>query len=421
MNEICVLGLGYVGLPTASLLATSGFQVLGVDVDVQVVEALQAGDTRLKEAGLATLVKAAHHSGNLVAALKPQPSDTFIICVPTPVRKDHSIDLSMVKQAVKAIIPHLRNGNLVILESTSPIGTTREVVGAQIEKAGFKIGEDIHLCYCPERVLPGNTVAELVNNDRIIGGVTPDSAEHAREFYARFCQGSISVTDDKSAEMAKLMENTYRDVNIAVANVFACLAEEAGVNVWNAIEFANRHPRVNILSPGPGVGGHCIPVDPWFLINAFKECTGLLKAARETNDQQAERVFKRIVGTGQVQPGDKIAVLGAAYKPDIDDARESPAHLFVKAATDYGCKVAVHDPLVKAGSGCGFEVSNDLDACLKDSAAAVLLTNHKEYRSLSSRYFMDNMSGTLVADSRNWLNHASLRRAGFTVLVVGQG
>ncbi|HLX61642.1 MAG TPA: nucleotide sugar dehydrogenase [Planctomycetota bacterium] len=421
MAEICVLGLGYVGLPTASLLANAGFQVLGVDVDADIVERLNSGKTRMEEAGLGTLVSAAVRSGNLVAAGRPEVSDTFIICVPTPIGSDKKVDLSAVRNAARSIAACVRKGCLVILESTSPVGTTRNVVGSILKESELEPGQDFDLCYCPERVLPGNTVAELVNNDRIVGGVTPESARRAEALYARFCQGKISLTDDLTAELCKLMENTYRDVNVALANVFARIAEDAGVDAWQAIELANLHPRVKILKPGPGVGGHCIPVDPWFLSEAFPQHAGLLKCAREVNDSQARRLLERMMATGKLRAGGKLAILGAAYKADIDDPRESPAGLLAAAARKYGIETAVHDPIVKAGAYHGLMVSNDLSACLKEADAAALLTEHKQYRSLSSKIFAEAMRGRLIADARNWLNHATLRAAGFEVVVLGCG
>ncbi|MEX2672252.1 MAG: nucleotide sugar dehydrogenase, partial [Phycisphaeraceae bacterium] len=278
-----------------------------------------------------------------------------------------------------------------------------------------------HVCYCPERVLPGNTVAELVNNDRVIGGITPECAQRAAEIYARFSQGKMALTDDRTAEMVKLMENTYRDVNIALANLFGRVAEDVGINAWEAIEYANRHPRVNVLSPGPGVGGHCIPVDPWFLAESFPDHAGLLLQARQINDSQPARVLERLFAVGPLNKGDKIAILGAAYKADIDDPRESPTAHLVEAAEQQGLTVSVHDPLVAAGKWGGMEIINDLDAALEGAAAVVLMTNHKAYRSLSARNLSAKMVGTLVADTRNWLNHAALRRSGFTVLEVGKG
>jgi len=421
MADICVLGLGYVGLPTASLLANAGFHVLGVDVDQRIVRGLRSGATRLDEAGLATLVAAAVNSGNLQSASAPEPADTFIICVPTPLTAHKGVDLVAVEAASRMLVPCLRKGNLVILESTSPIGTTRATVGGILSAAGFEPGRDVHLCYCPERVLPGNTVAELIGNDRIIGGVTAACARRAASIYGRFCQGRITLTDDRTAEMCKLMENTCRDVNIALANSFARIAEDAGVNVWEAISLANLHPRVKILKPGPGAGGHCIPIDPWFLAEAYPRHAALLRTAREINDTQPARMLQRLQGTGLLKSGDQLAVLGAAYKADVDDARESPAALLCRAAGTLGLRTSVHDPLVRAGKHHGIEVSNDLAACLSDAAAAVLLTEHKSYREVPVSAYVERMRGRLIGDTRNWLNHAALRQAGFTVVVLGDG
>lgn len=421
MAEVCVLGLGYVGLPTASLLAGSGFQVLGVDIDSRITTALNEGRTRLKEAGLSMLVSAACQSRNLVASTQPEASHTFIICVPTPTQADHRADLSAVESAARSILPFLRRGNLVILESTSPVGTTRGVVGRILAESGLRPGVDFDLAYCPERVLPGNTLAELVNNDRIIGGVTPASAEAAKGIYDRFSQGKISLTDDLTAELCKLMENTYRDVNIALSNVFSRICEDVGIDAWKAIDLANLHPRVNILKPGPGVGGHCIPVDPWFLIDQFPNDTQLLRQAREVNEGQSERILDRLLATGELESGQRLAILGAAYKADIDDARESPALLLAEKAREAGLTVVLHDPLVEPGSRNGFEVVSDLEAALDGAAAAVLITEHKCYRALSSKVFLERMKGRLVADTRNVLNHAAFRRAGFTVLATGVG
>ncbi len=350
MAEVCVLGLGYVGLPTASLLATAGYKVLGVDIDADIVARLNSGNTRMEEAGLSTLVAAAVKSGNLVAAAQPEPSDIFLICVPTPITAEKHADLRAVKSAAGAIAACLKPGALVILESTSPVGTTRNVVGEIFKARGFEPGKDVDLCYCPERVLPGNTVAELVNNDRIIGGFTPRAAQRAADLYGRFCQGRVSLTDDLTAELCKLMENTSRDVNIALANVFARIAEDAGIDAWRAIELASLHPRVKILKPGPGVGGHCIPVDPWFLSDSYPEHGALLRCARDVNDTQPRRLLERLLATGKLHAGDRLAILGAAYKADIDDPRESPAALFVDGeARAAGFETRIHDPLVKTG------------------------------------------------------------------------
>ena len=421
MAEVCVLGLGYVGLPTASLLANSGARVLGVDLDGEVVAAVKSGQVRLGEAGLRTMIAAAVQSGNLQVATAPEASEVFVICVPTPVIDGRRVDLSAVESASRSIGPLLEKGNLVILESTSPIGTTRGVVGRILEESGLKAGQDFDLCYCPERVLPGKTVGEMINNDRVVGGLTQASARRGRGIYERFSQGAILLTDDRTAEMCKLMENTYRDANIALANVFARIGEDAGVDVWEAITLANRHPRVDILNPGPGVGGHCLPVDPWFLAEGYPEHTALLRDAREVNDTQGKRLLERMLSTGKLAAGDRLVILGAAYKGDIDDARGSPAIPLARAAKEAGLEVAIHDPYLKDAAIEGFPVSRDLQECLRGAAAAVLVTSHNLYRDLSPEEVASKMKGSLIGDTRNWLDRLAFTQAGFTMIVTGLG
>ena len=421
MSDVCVLGLGYVGLPTASLLANAGFSVLGIDIHEPTVAALRSGKCRLEEAGLSTLVSAAVNSGNLIAGMQPEPCSTFIICVPTPVSANHKVDLLAVESATRSILPYLRKGNLIILESTSPVGTTRNVVGRILAETGFEPGRDFHLCYCPERVLPGNTVNELINNDRVIGGFTPASAQAALAIYSKFCQGNMTLTDDRTAEMCKLMENTFRDVNVALANSFSRIAEDAGINAWEAIELANLHPRVKILKPGPGVGGHCIPVDPWFLVENFPQHSALLRSAREINDSQAKRTLERLMRVSGLRSGDKLALLGAAYKADIDDARESPVYQLHQEAAILNIATAVHDPMIKPGIHAGLSICNDLPRCLEAAAATILVTEHKMYRTLTPAFFAKHMKGKWICDTRNVLNHSVFREAGFHVLLLGDG
>ncbi|MCZ6691444.1 MAG: nucleotide sugar dehydrogenase [Planctomycetota bacterium] len=421
MADVCVLGLGYVGLPTASLLANSGMAVLGVDIDEEVVTSLRSLKIRLGGAGLSSMVKAAIDSGNLKTSTAPERSEVFVLCVPTPVRPEGVVDLGAVEAATRSILPILKRGNLILLESTSPIGTTRGVVGRILAESGLVPGEDFDLCYCPERVLPGKTIGELINNDRILGGVTAASAQRARRVYERFTEGEILLTDDRTAEMVKLIENTYRDTNIALANSFARIAEDAGVDVWEAIALANRHPRVQIHDPGPGVGGHCLPVDPLFLAERFPDHAAMLRVAREINDGQTARILGRLRETGKLQPGDRLAILGAAYKEDIDDPRGSPAVRLAREAREAGLEVAIHDPLVKAESLDGFEVSRDLEAALKGAAATVLITPHAAYHTLSPEVFARCMSGRLIGDARNCLDAVAFRQAGFEVIVTGVG
>jgi UDP-N-acetyl-D-mannosaminuronic acid dehydrogenase len=295
-NKICIMGLGYIGLPTAAMFAVNGIQVLGVDVNPQVIETLRRGELHIQEPGLRTAVEAAVKSGNLHVDTRPAEADAFIIAVPTPFHEDKYgeyngrkyklADMRAVASAAEAIVPHLRKGNLVVLESTSPPRTTLDLVAPILEKSGLKAGADFHLAYSPERVLPGQILRELIENARVIGGTTPEGAQAGRDLYSAFVKGEIVTTDATTAEMVKLMENTYRDVNIAIANEFARLADRFGVNVWEAISIANLHPRVKILRPGPGVGGHCISVDPWFFVEAAPDLASLIHQSRQVNDAQ---------------------------------------------------------------------------------------------------------------------------------------
>ncbi|MBI1374438.1 MAG: nucleotide sugar dehydrogenase [Phycisphaera sp.] len=421
MTDACVIGLGYVGLPTASLMATAGLHVVGVDVNAERVDAIERDEVVMDEAGLGTLVSAARKSGNLRASIEPVEAEVFVICVPTPVTGDQHADLSMVEAAARAIAPLVRPGNLVILESTSPIGTTRNVVGGALRDAGLAPGVDVHLCYCPERVLPGNTVAELINNHRVIGGVTERCARRARDMYARFCQGEITTTDDLTAEMVKLTENTFRDVNIALANTLARIAEDAGVDVWRVIELANRHPRVNVHQPGPGVGGHCIPVDPWFLVDGFPRHAQLITEARTINDTQPRRVLDRLVAIGAVRPGDTIAILGAAYKADIDDSRSSPGAALAAVAREAGFDTRLHDPRARRQHPGDEPITRDLTAALQGAAAAVVCTDHAEYRRLTPAVFTEHMAGRVLFDARRCLDPGAFIAAGFTLLAIGVG
>jgi UDP-N-acetyl-D-mannosaminuronic acid dehydrogenase len=419
MKKICVLGLGYIGLPTAAMFATHGFQVVGVDVNAQVVETLNNGEVHIHEPGLKTLVQAALKSGNLRVVCQPEPADAFIIAVPTPITADKRADLRYVEAAARAIVPHLRSGNLVILESTVPPGTTRGVLAPILGESGLHPQGDLLTAHSPERVLPGRILAELVGNDRVIGGLTPEAAEAARALYASFVQGEIHLTDTTTAEMVKLMENTYRDVNIALANEFALVAEAVGVNVWQAIKIANRHPRVNILKPGPGVGGHCIAVDPWFLVQAAPGPAQLIAAARRLNDRMPQHVADQVrtILTGVEKP--QIAALGLAYKADVDDARESPAIAVIRWLQATGCQVRAYDPRVKNGHTVG-EVDS-ITAAAEGADCLLILTDHREFKVLTPATVGDMMRRKVLIDTRNALPHADWQATGFEVHILGNG
>ncbi|MDT0165797.1 UDP-N-acetyl-D-mannosamine dehydrogenase [Actinotalea sp. AC32] len=334
-TTVAVIGLGYIGLPTAAVLATRGAQVIGVDVNPATVEAVNDGIVPFVEPDLAATVAGAVTQGRLKATTETPPADVYIVAVPTPLRGDHSADLSYVDAAADGIAPQLRGGELVILESTSPPGTTRHLAerllaarpDLSLEDAPGRPG--LNVAHCPERVLPGRIMIEIVTNDRIIGGLTPAAAERARDLYATFCQGQLLVTDAVTAEMSKLVENSYRDVNIAFANELSLIAERLGIDVWELIRLANHHPRVNILQPGPGVGGHCIAVDPWFVVEAAPEEARLIRTAREVNDAKPDHVVERVLAHARRFRAPRVAALGLAFKPDIDDLRESPSRRIV--------------------------------------------------------------------------------------------
>ena len=420
-QKICVLGLGYIGLPTASTIATRGVKVVGVDVNPLVVNSLQNGHVHLYEPGLQELVDEALKSGNLVVSSQPEPADAFEIAVPTPFFDDKRADMTFVSSAAEAIVPHLRPGNLVLLESTSPPRTTVDLVVPILEKSGLKAGKDFFVAYSPERVLPGQILRELVENTRVVGGITPASAQAARDFYAIFVKGEIVQTDATTAEMVKLMENTYRDVNIAIANEFARLADRFGVDVWEAISLANRHPRVKILRPGPGVGGHCISVDPWFLVEAAPDLVNVIRAARQVNDSQppfAAALVQRALGSLQ---GKRVAALGLAFKPDVDDLRESPAievvHLLLKA----GAQVSVYEPFKTDFTIPGAQTAATLPEAVADVDALLLLVGHSQFNGLDPAEVAKMTHARVAVDMVNGWQPTGWQAAGFDIYRLGVG
>lgn len=403
LNTISVIGLGYIGLPTATLLASRKKRVVGVDVLPYVIDTINQGNIHIVEPELDMLVKAAVSAGYLRAISKPEPADAFIIAVPTPLTSGHKPDLRNIESAARSIAPVLAKGNLVILESTSPVGTTEKLAEwlAQARPdLSFpqQTGEasDIRIAYCPERVLPGRIVHELVANDRVVGGMTPKCSSAAVAFYKLFVQGECIVTDVRTAEMCKLAENAFRDVNIAFANELSMICDKLNIDVWELIKLANRHPRVNILQPGCGVGGHCIAVDPWFIVDSAPEDAKLLRAARAVNDakpawviQKVDRAVADLADAGIAVDTIRIACLGITFKPDIDDLRESPAlHIAATLAKRHKGRVAVVEPnlhdlpddLVGAGvAHMTFDKASDWAHIL------VLLVDHAEFKRLKPK------------------------------------
>jgi len=417
VNTICVVGLGYIGLPTATILSVNDAKVIGVDLRRDIVEGINRGEIAIEEPGLAALLKTAVKSGNLRASMTAAPADVFIIAVPTPITETNGADMRCVVEAAESIVPYLRPGNLVILESTSPPGTCRDLLGPILEQSGLKVGTDLFLAYCAERVLPGRILEELVSNDRVVGGVTPESAQKARDIYARFVQGEIVLTSATTAEMIKIVENTFRDVNIALANEIALLCERLGIDFWEVARHANRHPRVNVHQAGPGVGGHCIAVDPWFLVEAFPKTAGLVRRARERNDAMPAHVADTITALLADVESPRVAVLGLAYKAGVDDIRESPAVKVTSMLDKQGITVRCCDPHVHTASLplCSVET------CLSGADLAVLMTDHAEFKVLDPETAGAAMRHRRLYDTRNALDRDAWTRAGFEVTVLGAG
>tara|TARA_B100000674_G_C37964916_1_gene974073 strand:+ start:1942 stop:3150 length:1209 start_codon:yes stop_codon:yes gene_type:complete len=383
-NKICILGLGYIGLPTAALLATKGYTVHGVDIREDVVKVINAGEIHIQEPDLDVFVKSAVQSGNLTASLAVEPANIFIIAVPTPFKKGFSPDLKYVHQAARTITPFLKEGNLIIVESTCPVGST-EGVAELIFQERPDLKNCLHIAHCPERVLPGQIMYELVHNDRLVGGVNQAATREVALFYRKFVSGEVVETNARTAEMAKLSENIYRDVNIALANELSIICATAGIDVGELIALANRHPRVNFLQPGCGVGGHCIAVDPWFLIDSYPTLTKLIKTARERNREKTTWVIEKILSTAESIQKDsstkvKVACMGLSYKPDVDDLRESPAMEIVREL-QRTCKVKVLPVEPHISSHPDIELFDSLRA-FEEADLIVYLVNHKLFKNL---------------------------------------
>lgn len=409
MREICIIGLGYIGLPTAAMFATHGVKVRGVDVKKQICDKINEGLIHIEEPYLADLVKQAVLNGMISCSTATCTSDAFIIAVPTPITKDRRADLSYVENAGIEIAKVLKKGDLVILESTVSPRCTIDVLAPILEKSGLKAGEDFYLAHCPERVLPGQIIYELENNNKIIGGINPESAEKAKDLYLNFVKGEIFLTDTVTAELCKLMENTFRDVNIALANELAKICERLGCNAWEVIKYANKHPRVNLHTPGPGVGGHCLAVDPWFIVEAMPEIAKIIELSRQTNDGMPEFIHEKILGL--VPEGSKVVVLGCTYKPDVDDIRESPViHLVDLLKNKYDVEIV--DPYVREFNKNIYEVSNNADII-------ILGVHHKQFRNLNFEVLGKIMKQLILLDTRNYYDRAMVEKFGFKYYLIG--
>ncbi|WP_295108557.1 UDP-N-acetyl-D-mannosamine dehydrogenase [uncultured Kocuria sp.] len=406
--EVVFVGLGYIGLPTAVVMANHGVRVHGVDVNASAVERIQRGEVTIVEPGLEEQLKQAVSSGRLTATTEMQHGDAFVIAVPTPFKENYEGDLTYIMSAAESIAPQLRGDETVILESTSPPRTT-EKLAAKIMELRPDLSQDgadgkpiVHFAYCPERILPGKALEELITNDRIIGGRTPEAARRAREVYASFCEGELLVTDDVTAEMSKLTENSFRDVNIAFANELSLIADNLGIDVWELIELANHHPRVNILQPGPGVGGHCIAVDPWFIVAADRENSNLIRTAREVNDGKPKWVVSKVEEACSHVESPVIAALGLAFKANIDDLRESPAMNITKDLAEHVSRATVLavEPnvkeLPKGLQGLGNVEFADYQDAIERADVVLLLVDHDEFKTLPATA----LKGKAVVDTK---------------------
>lgn len=452
--RICVMGLGYIGFPTACLLATAGHQVVGVDVRESLIEQLRNGIIHITdEDGLVEVAESVLRSGALQVSMTPVEADAFIVCVPTPLRMPHrasgasasrrntvvetalaeiaadreeynqpsvavsarqaTVDLSYVQTAVESIAPVLRPGNLVVVESTVPPGTTEYVVLPILERHGWT-REDVLIAHAPERVIPGAIMRELIENDRVVGGLTPEATEAARELYATLVKGQIFTTDATTAEFVKLIENTYRDVNIALANELARVAEHLGIDVQESITMANRHPRVNILNPGPGVGGHCIPIDPHFLIEQAPELTRLIQTARAVNDGMPNHVVNMVDKLSKEEGLYHWVILGAAYKADVGDERNSPSLEIAHRLKNLGYSITVHDPFIE-------RFNQSLDKAISGADGLLLLTDHATYLELDPEGVGRLMSRRVIVDTRLRLDAPKWEARGFVVRRLGDG
>jgi UDP-N-acetyl-D-mannosaminuronic acid dehydrogenase len=405
--KISVIGMGYIGLPTSAILASKNMQVVGVDVNQQVVDTINKGMIHIVEPGLGELVKSVVQSKSLKASLLVEPSDVFIIAVPTPFGDNHKPDTSYINDAIASITPVLSKGNIIILESTSPVGATEEIT-QQIQSArpDLKLPMpneddfyDIYVAHCPERVMPGNILHELVENDRIIGGVTKECAKKAKEIYEIFVHNKCVITDARTAELCKLVENSYRDVNIAFANELSQICEKLRVNVWELIRLANRHPRVDILKPGPGVGGHCIAVDPWFIVDSAPNESKLIHTARQVNNNKPKYVLSQIkhalISTGKNINEISISCFGLAFKADIDDLRESPSVEIAKSLDSMGFKnLFLIEPNISELPdifSSNSILSKDYRMAIRDSDIVVILVDHSEFKIINTELFLDKI------------------------------
>ncbi|MDQ0161894.1 nucleotide sugar dehydrogenase [Aeribacillus alveayuensis] len=417
-KKVCVIGLGYIGLPTAVMFANHGLKVHGVDINENAVKLINNKQLHIEENGLQERLNKAIDEGNFTVSTKPEQADVFIIAVPSPINEEKKANLDYVREATKSIVPYLRNGNLVILESTVPPRTVEDVMIPILEETGLEIGEELFVSHSPERVIPGRVFEELVNNDRIVGGINEKSSEMTKNLYEVFVKGTIHITDATTAEMVKVIENTYRDVNIAFANELAKISENIGVNVWEAIKLANYHPRVNIHLPGPGVGGHCIAVDPWFLVELQPDVAKMIHLARTINDGMpaytANKV-KQLFAEKRIAHG-RVAILGLAFKGNIDDMRESPSIEVIHHLEKLGIDYTAYDPHIKENKL--ERQTQNLEEAVNHADLILILTDHNEFKEMLPEK-IEGMRSKMILDTKNCINRFAWEKAGFTVVTLG--
>ncbi|MFS1517091.1 nucleotide sugar dehydrogenase [Bacillus sp. SCS-151] len=418
-KKLCIVGLGYIGLPTAVMFANHGMRVHGVDINETAVKMIQNKQLHIEEAGLQERLNSAVDSGNFTASTTPEEAEVFIIAVPSPINEDKTANLDYVRAATEAIVPYVRKGNLIILESTVPPRTVEDVMIPVLKEANLDIGTELFISHSPERVIPGKVFEELTNNDRIVGGINEESSRLTVELYRTFVKGKIHVTDATTAEMVKVIENTYRDVNIAFANELAKISEKLNVNAWEAIKLANFHPRVNIHLPGPGVGGHCIAVDPWFLAELEPDLAKMITLARQTNDGMPEhtaRRVKEILENQGINHG-RVAVFGLAFKGNIDDMRESPSLDVIHHLRELGLDCSAYDPHIKENK---LDIqTQSIEEAVDHADIIVILTDHNEFKVMDPELFANRLRTKIVFDTKNCIQAEKWKDHDFDVLRLG--
>ncbi|MED3886120.1 nucleotide sugar dehydrogenase [Priestia aryabhattai] len=418
-KKLCVVGLGYIGLPTAVMFANHGLYVHGVDVNEKAVKLIKNKQLHIEENGLQERLESAVDNGHFTVGTTAEEADIFIIAVPSPINEDKTANLNYVREATKSIVPYVRKGNLVILESTVPPRTVEDVMLPVLKETGLELGIELFVSHSPERVIPGKVFEELVNNDRIVGGINEESSRLTVELYKTFVKGNIHVTDATTAEMVKVIENTYRDVNIAFANELAKISEKIGVNAWEAIKLANYHPRVNIHLPGPGVGGHCIAVDPWFLTELQPELAKIISLSRQTNDSMPEYTAlktKSLLDEKGIQHG-RVAVLGLAFKGNIDDMRESPSTDVLYHLGKLGVDYTAFDPHIKENKI--ERQTQSLNEAVAHADVILILTDHNEFKELLPSSVENHMRTKIIFDTKNCIQRNQWKAAGFDVVLLG--